>query len=130
MSCTEPNKRAKNDDLSGQHAVVIGASMAGLLAGRALSDQFGSVTLIERDRLLKGAEARRGVPQGQHVHALLKRGATILEDFFPDLSPALAQGGAPFVDTIADVCWYHFGQWKARFPSDITGYSQSQYSLP
>lgn len=126
MSSLGANKQTKNDSFSGQHAVVIGASMAGLLAGRVLSDHFGSVTLIERDRLLKGAEARKGVPQGQHVHALLKRGATILEDFFPDLSPALAQGGAPFVDTIADVCWYHFGLWKAHFPSGITGYSQSR----
>ncbi len=109
-----------------QHAVVIGASMAGLLAGRALAEHFARVTIIERDCLPQSTNARKGVPQGQHVHALLKRGATILEDFFPGLSSALARDGAPFIDTIADVCWYHFGVWKARFPSAITGYSQSR----
>jgi 2-polyprenyl-6-methoxyphenol hydroxylase-like FAD-dependent oxidoreductase len=112
--------------LSGQHAVVIGASMAGLLAGRELAEHFERVTIVERDRLPLGTQARKGVPQGQHVHALLKRGATILEDFFPDLSSALARDGAPCIDTVADVCWYHFGLWKARFPSGITGYSQSR----
>jgi 2-polyprenyl-6-methoxyphenol hydroxylase-like FAD-dependent oxidoreductase len=33
----------------GEHAVVIGASMGGLLAARALSDFFGQVTVLERD---------------------------------------------------------------------------------
>ena len=33
------------------NAVVAGASMAGLLAARVLSDHFGQVTLVERDRL-------------------------------------------------------------------------------
>lgn len=116
----------KNGGFSGQHAVVIGASMAGLLAGRVLAEHFARVTIIERDWLPQGGQARKGVPQGQHVHALLKRGATILEDFFPDLSPALARDGAPYLDTVADVCWYHFGVWKARFPSGIAGYSQSR----
>ena len=34
----------------GEHAVVIGASMAGLLAARALSDFYRTVTVLERDR--------------------------------------------------------------------------------
>ncbi len=47
------------------HAVVIGGSMAGLLAAHVLSDHFEQVTLIERDRLTGDAEARKGVPQGR-----------------------------------------------------------------
>ncbi len=31
------------------HAVVIGAGMAGLLAARALADRFAQVTLVDRD---------------------------------------------------------------------------------
>jgi 2-polyprenyl-6-methoxyphenol hydroxylase-like FAD-dependent oxidoreductase len=31
------------------HAVVIGASLAGLLAARALSERFERLTLVERD---------------------------------------------------------------------------------
>jgi glycine/D-amino acid oxidase-like deaminating enzyme len=33
------------------HAIVLGGSMAGLLAARILSDHFGQVSLIERDAL-------------------------------------------------------------------------------
>jgi 2-polyprenyl-6-methoxyphenol hydroxylase-like FAD-dependent oxidoreductase len=33
----------------GQHAIVIGASMGGLLAARALSDFYAVVTVLERD---------------------------------------------------------------------------------
>ena len=33
----------------GEHAIVIGASMGGLLAARALSDFYTAVTVLERD---------------------------------------------------------------------------------
>ena len=54
-----------------KHAIVLGGSMAGLLAARILSDHFGQVSLIERDTLPALAEQRRGVPQGRHTHGLL-----------------------------------------------------------
>ena len=54
----------------GRHAVVIGASMAGLLAARVLSEHFEQVTIIERDRITSDTEVRKGVPQAQHVHVL------------------------------------------------------------
>lgn len=60
------------------HAVVIGGSMAGLLATRVLSDHFAQVTLIERARLTGDAEVRKGIPQGRHVHGWLARGAVII----------------------------------------------------
>ena len=47
----------------GNHAVVLGASMAGLLAARALTDFFDTVTVVERDPLPDTAAARRGVPR-------------------------------------------------------------------
>ena len=47
-------------DHVGEHAVVLGASMAGLLAARVLSEHFGAVTVIERDQLSDAAEPRRG----------------------------------------------------------------------
>jgi 2-polyprenyl-6-methoxyphenol hydroxylase-like FAD-dependent oxidoreductase len=33
----------------GQHAIVIGASMGGLLAARALADFYAVITVLERD---------------------------------------------------------------------------------
>ncbi len=109
-----------------QHAIVIGASMAGLLAARVLSDHFERVTVVERDRFPESEQARKGVPQGRHIHILLNKGASILADLFPDLFPALVQDGAIPVDRVADTSWYHFGVWKARFESNLKGYMQSR----
>ena len=119
-------KQAKQVEWCGQHAVVIGASMAGLLAGRVLSDHFERVTIIERDYFPTGVEARKGVPQGRHVHVLLNKGVSILTEFFPELFPALLAGGSSDADMVADLRWHHFGVWKAQFPSNMTAYFQSR----
>jgi NADPH-dependent 2,4-dienoyl-CoA reductase/sulfur reductase-like enzyme len=58
------------------HAVVLGGSLAGLLAARVLVDSYARVTVVERDLLPAAAGHRRGVPQGRHVHALRPRGGS------------------------------------------------------
>lgn len=78
-----------------ERAVVVGASMAGLLAARVLADFFATVTVVERDVLPDGPAIRRGVPQGRHVHVLLTRGAQILDELFPGFLNELVAGGAP-----------------------------------
>jgi len=75
-------------------AVVVGASIAGLLAARAVSDHADKVTIIERDDLPDGPDARKGVPQGRHAHALLASGGEVLEQFFPGLLGELVSRGA------------------------------------
>ena len=82
----------------GDHAVVLGASMGGLLAARVLADFYRTVTVIERDELPDDAVTRRGVPQGRHPHALLARGARILDELFPGLLDELVAAGAPVLD--------------------------------
>jgi 2-polyprenyl-6-methoxyphenol hydroxylase-like FAD-dependent oxidoreductase len=82
----------------GEHAVVLGASIAGLLAARVLAEFFRTVTVIERDELPDDPVNRRGVPQGRHVHALLTGGAKILEELFPGFLDELAAAGAPVWD--------------------------------
>ena len=82
----------------GERAVVCGASMAGLLAARVLSDFYRSVTVVERDVLPGEVAQRRGVPQGRHLHQLLRPGATTLESFFPGLFDELLAAGANVVD--------------------------------
>ena len=57
----------------GRHAVVLGGSLAGLLAARVLADHFDRVTLIERDASPETSEVRKGIPQANHVHGLLLR---------------------------------------------------------
>jgi 2-polyprenyl-6-methoxyphenol hydroxylase-like FAD-dependent oxidoreductase len=82
----------------GERAVVLGASMGGLLAARVLADFFGTVTVVERDELPDDPVNRRGVPQGRHVHALLTRGAHILDELFPGILHELVADGAPVWD--------------------------------
>ena len=107
------------------HAVVIGGSMTGLLAARVLSDHFAQVTMIERDRLTGDAEARKGVPQGRHVHGWLARGVAIMGEYFPDLFPTLAQDGAIPVGT-EGVRWNQLGVWMAPVRSPVKTLFQSR----
>lgn len=95
--------------------------MAGLLTARVLSEHFDEIVLIERDPLEDTRKPRKGVPQGQHLHALLKKGEEIMSGLFPDLVPALiADGGTP-VDFGRDMRWYQWGTWKACFDSGLEG---------
>jgi pimeloyl-ACP methyl ester carboxylesterase len=70
----------------GSHAIVIGASMGGLLAARAVAEHYERVTIVERDELPEAPEPRKGVPQGRHPHALHARGREGLEELFPGLT--------------------------------------------
>jgi 2-polyprenyl-6-methoxyphenol hydroxylase-like FAD-dependent oxidoreductase len=82
----------------GERAVVLGASMGGLLAARVLADFFDTVIVVERDVLPDDPVVRRGVPQGRHVHVLLARGAQILDQLFPGFLDELVANGAPVWD--------------------------------
>ncbi len=94
---------------TGKTALVIGASMAGLLAARALADHYEQVTLLERDLLPAGSEQRKGVPQGRHAHAVLVRGLAIMENYFPGLIDYLVSQGADYGDVSQNARWYHEG---------------------
>ncbi|MGA8127316.1 MAG: FAD-dependent monooxygenase [Mycobacterium sp.] len=82
----------------GEHAVVLGASMAGLLAARVLADFYEAVTVVERDVLADDPVNRRGVPQGRHAHALLGRGSQVLAELFPGFLDDLVAAGVPVFD--------------------------------
>jgi 2-polyprenyl-6-methoxyphenol hydroxylase-like FAD-dependent oxidoreductase len=107
------------------HAVVIGGSIAGLLAARVLSEHFEHVTIIERDELLDDAQPRKGVPQGRHVHALLAGGAAILGTYFPDLFATLVQDGAVQVGA-SDIRRYQLGMKVAPVPGPVKALWQSR----
>jgi 2-polyprenyl-6-methoxyphenol hydroxylase-like FAD-dependent oxidoreductase len=76
------------------HAVVVGASMAGLLAARTLAESFARVTVLDRDTLPEKAVHRRGVPQDRHVHAVQPRGLRQLEELLSGLTAELVDAGA------------------------------------
>ncbi|WP_308410459.1 hypothetical protein [Fischerella muscicola] len=88
---------AQQKTCNGNHAIVIGSGMAGLLSARILVEHFERVTLVERDRLPQQPEIRQGVPQANHVRALLTQGYRILEELFPGIEEKLIAAGAPSI---------------------------------
>jgi len=104
---------------SEKHAVVLGGSLAGLLAARVLADHFDCVTLIERDAYAENCETRRGIPQANHVHGLLARGRQILEELFPGVQDEMIAAGAPVVDMANEIAWFTRAGWGVRFPSEF-----------
>src|SRR5262245_36621651 len=103
------------------HAIVIGASMSGLLAARSLADHFARVTVVERDALPTDAEQRKGVPQGEHAHGLLARGREIIEDFFPGITDEFVARGAMRGEVAGDVLWHSHGGFLADAREGLVG---------
>ncbi len=115
--------------IKGNHAVVIGGSMAGLLAGRVLTNHFEQVTIIERDRFPEQPKYRPGVPQSNHVHVLLCKGKQIVEQLFPGLLGELETAGALEIDWTAEFPWYNLFGWQPRFHSELKSYLCSRHLL-
>jgi 2-polyprenyl-6-methoxyphenol hydroxylase-like FAD-dependent oxidoreductase len=95
-------------------AVVVGGSVAGLCAARALADTFDEVTVLDRDVFPTDAEERAGVPQGRHVHALLERGRRELEALFPGFTATMRARGAHELDFGWDFAALREIGWQPR----------------
>src|ERR1700683_1882709 len=111
------------------HAIVIGASMGGLLAARVLADCYEQVTVLERDALPAAHEPRKGVPQGRHAHGLLARGSEILEELFPGFSEEMIAGTAIYGDIVDQVLWFNHGVYLCNAPSALLGLLMSRPML-
>jgi 2-polyprenyl-6-methoxyphenol hydroxylase-like FAD-dependent oxidoreductase len=99
----------------GAQAVVIGGSIAGLMAARVAADHFEEVTVIERDTLPDTAAPRRAVPQGAHAHGLLLAGEQVLSQLYPGFTASLRAAGAVAVRVGRDVL-YQLPQGAAYSP--------------
>jgi 2-polyprenyl-6-methoxyphenol hydroxylase-like FAD-dependent oxidoreductase len=108
------------------HAVVVGASMAGLLAGRVLADAFEEVTVLDRDPLPDERIVRRGVPQANHVHALLEPGRVMLEDLFPGYGDELREEGGVVIDGATKLDLYQQGEFLANAQEELPFYCASR----
>jgi 2-polyprenyl-6-methoxyphenol hydroxylase-like FAD-dependent oxidoreductase len=94
----------------GDHAVVLGGSIAGSLAARMLSESYREVTVFDRDELGGVTGPRRAIPQGHHIHALLARGQQILDEIFPGFTEELVSIGVPVGDFGTSLSWYFNGR--------------------
>src|SRR5262245_40437561 len=100
--------------MKSKHAIVIGGSIAGLCAGRVLSNFFDHVTVIDRDTYPTGTQERAGVPQSRHVHALLARGRQELERLFPGFDRLTMARGAQDLDFGLDFAALRPTGWARR----------------
>jgi 2-polyprenyl-6-methoxyphenol hydroxylase-like FAD-dependent oxidoreductase len=107
-------------------AIVIGASIAGLVAARALSDNAESVSIIDRDLPPDSAVSRKGVPQGRHVHGVLAGGLDAIKAFFPGIMDDLVADGSHVVDTGHDILWFNNGAWRLRCNCGVSGCLQTR----
>jgi 2-polyprenyl-6-methoxyphenol hydroxylase-like FAD-dependent oxidoreductase len=110
-------------------AVVLGASITGLLAVRALSGHFERITVVERDVLPEGENVRKGVPQSAHAHGLLSSGYRVMDEYFPGMMDELEALGAPRGDVVGDFLWFQYGRWKLRHDSGLRGITVSRPCL-
>src|SRR5215475_8044151 len=118
----------------GQRAAVVGASVAGLLASRALSDYFDEAVVLDSDEIEDGPTVHKSVPQGHHLHALLQGGLSVLSSFYPGFIPDLKQLGATRISMGRDAVWYlpngkaytATGSARTPFDSGLEGYCASR----
>jgi pimeloyl-ACP methyl ester carboxylesterase/2-polyprenyl-6-methoxyphenol hydroxylase-like FAD-dependent oxidoreductase len=111
----------------GEHAVVIGGSVGGLLAARSLTEAYERVSVVERDALPAGLRGRKAVPQGRHPHALLPHGQACLDALLPGFSAELAAAGAPSCAALEEMRFVIGGHQLARAS---TGASTTLASRP
>ncbi|KAB1947299.1 FAD-dependent oxidoreductase [Micromonospora sp. ALFpr18c] len=89
----------------GRRAVVLGGSMAGVLAARVLAESYGEVLVVDRDTLLGVREPRRGAPHTVHAHGLHARGHLNMEELFPGITDELTADGVPTGD-LGEMRWF------------------------
>ena len=104
-----------------QQAIVLGGSLAGLLAAKVLSQHYAQVTIIEKDTVHRQPEARKGQPQTRHLHGLLPRGLQVMCKYFPGLLEELNSYGAKVVDFANSMNWFCYGAYRKSFCMGIKG---------
>ena len=119
-------QESSSTTMLGEHAVVIGGSIAGCLTARVLFDYFERVTIFEADTPPDEAVPRKGVPQGDHIHALLSGGAAVLRKYFPAIHGDLVTAGADYGDPQTKWRSYMGGVWVQRIPSGLESYTMSR----
>ncbi|PFI79733.1 FAD-dependent oxidoreductase [Bacillus cereus] len=107
-------------------AIVIGGSMAGKFAAKALSTSFKEVIIIEAGERWDGKSSRKRVPPFNHPHVLLKGGENAIEELFPNITNELIEAGSIINNFTRDLKWHQFGLWKQPFIGEVHMIQQSR----
>ncbi|MGW4563019.1 NAD(P)/FAD-dependent oxidoreductase [Streptomyces sp. NPDC004561] len=96
-------------------AVVIGGSLAGMLAAAAVKDSVDTVEIIEAHDLPNGPEPRPGVPQAAHFHPLVSGGADAIDALLPGAVDQLVAAGANRVPMTTNMVYLSPEGWYRRW---------------
>ncbi|MGH7932498.1 MAG: FAD-dependent oxidoreductase [Candidatus Binataceae bacterium] len=113
----------------GQHAIVIGGSIAGLITAGMLAEHFDHITVLERDHIDQQPALHKSIPQGAHFHTMLLGGQQVLSSLYPGFTDKLQSMGAVRVRIAEEIVFYPPGGGRAysstgsiKEPRDL-GYS-------
>ncbi|MFF9458040.1 NAD(P)/FAD-dependent oxidoreductase [Streptomyces flaveolus] len=99
-------------------AVVIGGSLAGMLAASAVRDSVDAVDILEAHPVPDGPKPRKGVPQAAHMHILLSGGAEAINSLLPGTIDRLLAEGANYVPMTTGMVLYSPEGWYRRWKND------------
>jgi len=99
--------------------VVVGGGIAGLGVCAALAKYANEVILLERGKRLDYPQVRKTIPQGHHIHILLKAGQDKLDEIFPGFTGTLISEGASRIQAGTGQRIYEFGNWSPCVPVDL-----------
>lgn len=95
--------------------IIIGGSIAGMLAAAAVKDHVDSVEIIEAHELPDGPVPRTGVPQAVHIHMLHAGGAEAIENLLPGTQDLLLAAGANRIPMTTNMVIYAPEGWYRRW---------------
>jgi 2-polyprenyl-6-methoxyphenol hydroxylase-like FAD-dependent oxidoreductase len=108
-------------------ALVLGGSVAGLIAARVLADHADEVWIVEPDLLQDAPTGRRGVPHGRQAHNLLGKGRIVIEQLLPGIVRQMVrEGGQLITSGKGGAQWFLNGQPKVP----VSGGSAVSVSRP
>ncbi|MBP1081353.1 MULTISPECIES: FAD-dependent oxidoreductase [Bacillus] len=106
-------------------ALIIGGSIAGLLAARVLADYYEEVLIVDKDDLPEYPQVRSDTPQAFHPHRFTESGKIIFERFFLGYEEELLSYGAP---SSLDKTIYQMNQYGSltlQYPRNDIKFSRS-----
>ena len=110
-------------------AIVMGASIGGLMTAKVLSKHFKKVIIIEKDEVNRQPESRKGQLHTRHLHGLLPGGLNVMLQYFPDLTQALAEHGANVCDFGDTMVWQTYGGYRQQLTMNLVGVTMSRALL-
>ena len=109
-----------------ERAIVIGGGYSGLVTARVLADFFAEVVVLEKDAPQDSDQARKGVPQGHHVHGLQGHALDLLNHYYPGIETDLIRAGAVSLDFGERIRLYLSQGWVPPRPAGRHGLSMTR----